>query len=103
MEFPNVTAHAKANLYFDGKVVSHAIVTASGEKKTMGVIFEGEYHFGTEAAERMEIIDGSCSVVIDGKEESTIHAAGEAFEIEANSGFTITVGSEGCQYVCTYL
>ena len=40
-----------ANIYFDGKVISHTLVTAEGDKKTLGLIFPGEYHFGTELAE----------------------------------------------------
>ena len=32
-EFSNVTAVAKANVYFDGKVVSHTILFADGSKK----------------------------------------------------------------------
>jgi uncharacterized protein YaiE (UPF0345 family) len=51
MQFENVTTVAKGNVYFDGKMVSHAIVLASGEKKSLGDIQPGEYHFGTNAAE----------------------------------------------------
>ena len=55
MKFENVTATAKANVYFDGKVVSHTITFADGAKKTLGLIYAGEFHFGTDAAERMDI------------------------------------------------
>lgn len=50
MEFPSVTAIAKANIYFDGKVISHTIVFPDSTKKTLGAIYAGEYHFGTDAA-----------------------------------------------------
>ena len=50
MEFPSVTAVAKANVYFDGKVVSHTILFPDETKKTLGLIYAGEYHFGTDAA-----------------------------------------------------
>lgn len=103
MKYENVTATAKANVYFDGKVVSHSIELASGEKKTFGIIFPGEYHFGTEAAELMEISDGSCSVVLDGSEEKTSYQSGDSFNIPANSGFTISVTEGVAQYVCSYL
>lgn len=36
-KFENVTAVTKANIYFDGKVVSHTIFLDSGERKTLGV------------------------------------------------------------------
>jgi uncharacterized protein YaiE (UPF0345 family) len=103
MEFPQVTAHAKANIYFDGKVVSHAITLADGSRKTLGLIYAGEYHFGTDAAERMEIIDGSCNVVLDGQSIENTFASGTHFHVPAKSGFTIRVESGICQYVCSFL
>ena len=103
MEFKNVTATAKANLYFEGKVISHGIVTAEGEKKSFGVIFPGEYHFGTDAAERMDVTAGDCVVQLDGSDETNTYASGQFFEVAANSGFTITVTGDVCEYICSYL
>lgn len=103
MEFPNVTAIAKANVYFDGKVVSHSILFGDGSKKTLGLIYPGSYHFGTAAAERMEITDGACEVVVDGSSEAASYGAGTAFDVPANSGFTISVSEGICQYVCSFL
>jgi uncharacterized protein YaiE (UPF0345 family) len=103
MEFTNATVHAKANVYFEGRVISHTVITAEGEHKTVGIILPGSYHFGTGKAERMEIVEGSCDVVLDGSEKSTTHAAGQAFEVPANSGFTITVNGDPCHYVCSFL
>lgn len=103
MEFTNVSASAKANIYFEGKVISHGITMADGAKKSFGVILPGSYHFGTAAAERMEIIDGACTVLIDGDAENKAYSAGEHFDVAANSGFTIAVESTPCQYICSYL
>ena len=103
MEFKNVTAKALANVYFDGKVVSHGITLEDGSTKTFGLIYPGEYHFGTEAAERMEIIAGSCSVVQDATGETNKYATDDHFNVPANSGFTITVESDVCQYICSFL
>lgn len=103
MEFAPVTAHAKANVYFDGKVVSHSIILADGAKKTLGLIYPGSYHFGTDAAERMEITDGACRVVLDGASGEKSYAAGTHFEVPAKSGFTIVVDAGICQYVCSFL
>ncbi len=102
-QFENVTALAKANVYFDGKVASHTLLFPDGSKKTLGLIYPGEYHFGTEAAEEMAIVDGSCEVVLDGQENAAVHSAGDAFEVPANSGFTIRVAEGVCQYVCSFL
>jgi len=103
MEFTNVTAVAKANVYFDGNVVSHSIVLPDGSKKTLGLIRPGTYHFGTAAAERMEITDGTCEVTLDGSATPATWTAGTCFEVPANSGFSITVAAGLCQYVCSFL
>ena len=101
--FPTVTVDATANIYFDGRVVSHTIHLADASKKTLGLIYPGEYHFGTAAAERMEIIAGCCTIVIDGSSDAIAIPAGQAFEVAANSGFTITVTEGICQYICSFL
>jgi purine/pyrimidine-nucleoside phosphorylase len=101
--FSNVTVAAKANVYFDGLVVSHTVHFSDGMKKTLGLIYPGEFHFGTDAPERMEIIAGECSVVLDGSAEAVTFAAGSAFEVAGNSGFTITVAAGICEYICSFL
>lgn len=103
MKYENVTALATANVYFDGKVISHSIILPDGSKKTLGVILPGEYHFGTEAAELMEIVGGKCSYVLDGSERSLDVDKDDSFDVPANSGFTITVTDEPCHYVCSFL
>ena len=102
-QLSNVTAVTKATIYFGGKVVSHTILLAGGEKKTLGLIFPGEYHFGTDLAERMEIVAGSCTVRVDGAEKVDAYPAGSVFEVPAKSGFTITVADGICEYLCTFL
>jgi purine/pyrimidine-nucleoside phosphorylase len=101
-EFSNVTAVAKANIYFDGKVVSHTLRFADGSKKTLGLIYPGEYHFSTDAAERMEITSGACKVRLDAAGEVRSYAEGTAFDVPAKSGFTITVESGVAQYICSF-
>ena len=103
LQFPNVTAVAKANVYFEGKVLSHTILAVDGSKRTLGIIFPGSYHFGTGAAELMDIVAGSCAVTLDGETATATHAAGARFEVPANSGFTIEVREGMCEYVCAFL
>ena len=103
IDFSDVTASAKANIYFDGKVISHTLVTAEGDKKTLGLIFPGEYHFGTELAEEMIVVAGSCTVKLDVSEESQTYTEGDTFSIPANSGFDITVSEDICEYVCSFV
>lgn len=101
--FSNVTVDAKANVYFDGQVVSHTVHFADGTKKTLGLIYPGKFHFGTAAPERMEIIAGECKVVLDGTSDEITVEAGSAFDVAGNSGFTITVADCICEYICSFL
>ena len=101
-EFSNVTVVVKANVYFDGKVVSHTLRFADGAKKTIGLIYPGEYHFGTDAPERMDITAGSCSVTLDGSSEARDYDAGSSFDVPGKSGFTIRVSSGIAEYVCSF-
>ena len=102
-EFRGVTAVAKANVYFDGKVVSHTILFADGSKKTLGLIYPGKFHFGTDKAERMEIVAGSCVIQLDGGKSNASYSAGQAFEVPAKSGFDIEVTQGICEYICSFL
>ena len=101
-QFHNVTVTAKANIFFDGKVVSHTLHREDGSKLTLGLIYPGEYHFGTDAPEGMEIIAGSCRVRLDGKDDWQSYAAGSKFHVPGKSGFTIAVQGEIAQYICTF-
>ena len=102
-QFPNVTVVTKANVYFDGKVVSHTILMADGAKKTLGLIYPGSFHFGTGAPERMEIVAGTCRVKLDGSTGTKDYAAGQFFDVPGNSGFDIEVTSGLCEYICSFL
>lgn len=101
--FVNVTVDTKANIYFDGRVISHTVHFADGSRKTLGLIYPGIFHFGTAAPEVMEIISGSSKVVLDGDTEVLSVSAGSSFEVPAKSGFTITVEEGICEYICSFL
>ncbi|MSU35207.1 MAG: pyrimidine/purine nucleoside phosphorylase [Pedosphaera sp.] len=102
-QFPNVTAVAKANVYFDGKVVSHSIFLLDGTKKTLGLIYPGTFHFGTDKAEHMEIVAGECLVKCDGSTEVKTHGASSHFDVPAKSGFDIEVKKGICEYICNFI
>lgn len=102
-QFDHVTVHTKANIYFDGRVVSHTLLLSDGAKKTLGLIYPGTYHFGTGAPERMEIVAGACRVTLDGAPAELACAAGRSFDVPGNSGFTITVEAGLCEYICSFL
>jgi uncharacterized protein YaiE (UPF0345 family) len=102
-QFDGVTVHTKANVYFDGNVVSHTVLFPDKSKKTLGLIRPGSYYFGTAAAERMEIVAGECRVTLKDSPETRTYTAGSEFVVPANSGFTITVPSGLCEYICSFL
>ena len=103
IQFAGVTVVAKANVYFNGGVVSHTLLLPGNAKKTLGLIRPGSYHFNTEAPERMEIIAGGCRVTIDGEKEPRVYNSGTRFEVLGKSGFTIEVTDDLCEYICSFL
>jgi len=101
-QFKDVTAIAKSNVYFDGKVVSHQIVLADGTKKTLGVMMAGEYTFDTAVAEIMAVTAGEMNVLLPGASEWQVFTAGQSYQIAANSQFSLKI-SAVCDYVCSYI
>lgn len=102
-QFAGVTVATKANVYFDGNVVSHTVNFADGTKKTLGLIRPGSYHFNTADPERMEIVAGECVVTLDGAKDTKTYAAGSSFDVPGKSGFTIAVKAGLCEYICSFL
>ena len=102
-QFNGVSVVAKANVYFDGGVVSHTILLADGQRKTLGLIRPGSFHFNTDAPELMEIVEGACRVTVDGLAEASDHKPGSHFQVPGKSGFLIEVDSGLCQYICSFL
>lgn len=102
-QFAGVTVLTKANLYFDGRVISHTVMMPDGAKKTLGLIYPGSYHFGTGAPERMEVVAGACRVTVDGQTNVQDYAAGTVFDVPGKSGFTIEVSAGICEYICSFL
>jgi uncharacterized protein YaiE (UPF0345 family) len=102
IQLDNVSIKLKANVYFDGGVISHTILLSDGTKKTAGLIRAGEYHFNTDAAERMDIIAGTCRVKINGESGVKTCNAGDFFNVPAKSGFDITVDAGLTEYLCSF-
>jgi uncharacterized protein YaiE (UPF0345 family) len=101
-KFDGVAVTTKANVYFDGKCVSHGFQLADGTKKSIGVILPASLTFNTGAAEIMEGVGGSCRVRLKGEAEWKTYGAGESFDVPANSSFDIEVSGEPYHYICHY-
>ncbi|MEJ7930746.1 pyrimidine/purine nucleoside phosphorylase [Ramlibacter sp. AN1015] len=96
-----VTVTTQANVYFDGKCVSHGITLADGTKKSVGVILPSTLTFTTGAPEVMECVGGACEWRMAGTESWTRSSAGERFSVPANARFDIRV-TEPYHYICHF-
>lgn len=100
-QFDNVSIIKQANVYFDGRCVSHTIQFADGSKKTVGVILPSSLTFNTGAPEVMEGVGGSCRVRLKGQSDWKTFTAGQSFDVPANSSFEIAC-DEPYHYVCHF-
>ena len=96
-----VSVLKRANVYFDGRCVSHTIHTTTGERKSLGVILPSTLSFETAAPERMEIVAGRCRVRLAGTETTREYGPGQEFSVPANSSFRIEA-LEPLHYVCHF-
>lgn len=100
--FENVSVVKKANVYFDGGVTSRTINFPTGEMKTLGIIQPGEYEFNTGKKEIMDMLAGEVEVMLAGTSEWKRYAAGETFEVPANSSFRIRTAGLA-DYCCSFV
>jgi uncharacterized protein YaiE (UPF0345 family) len=101
-QFDQVSIIKRANVYFDGKCVSHTVLFVDGTRKTLGVILPGALNFGTDAPELMEVQAGQCRIRLEGSDEWKTYGAGESFSVPGKSRFDIDV-IETLDYICSYL
>jgi hypothetical protein len=97
----NVSVNPQANVYFDGKCVSHNITFADGTKKSVGVVLPSTLTFNTGAPEVMECVGGSCEYKLKGSSEWLVSKAGEKFNVPGQSSFEIRV-TEPYHYICHF-
>ena len=100
-QFDNVSVVKKANVYFDGKCISHTVTFADGTRKTIGVIFPSLLTFNTGAPEIMELNAGTCRIRIKGECEWKTYSGGQEFAVPGNSSFDIET-LEMLDYVCHF-
>jgi purine/pyrimidine-nucleoside phosphorylase len=97
----HVHVTTRANVYFDGRCVSHTVTMADGTRKSVGVILPATLTFNTGAAEVMECVAGSCEYRLDGSDTWITSGAGESFAVPANSRFDIRVAQD-YHYICHF-
>lgn len=101
-QFDQVSVVKQANVYFDGKCISHTVLLADGSRKTLGVIFPSSLVFNTGAAEIMELNAGRCRIRLQGQSKWQEYGAGQQFQVPANSSFEIET-LELLDYVCHFI
>ena len=87
------------NTYFDTKVQSIGF-ERHGRRMTAGVISPGEYHFGTDAPERMTVVSGELEAKIG--DAWRAYPSGTTFEVPGKSGFDVRA-REPAAYLCEFL
>lgn len=100
-KFDNVSITKKANVYFDGKCVSHTVHFPDGRRKSVGVLFPSKLTFKTSEPELMEITAGKRRVKLPGDKDWRTCHAGDSFTVPANSSFDIEP-LETLDYVCHF-
>jgi purine/pyrimidine-nucleoside phosphorylase len=101
-QFDHVSIAKKANVYFDGKCVSHNVVFPDGTKKTVGVILPASVTFATDSPEIMEIVDGKCRVRIGEEDAWKVYEGGQRFHVSGGSRFDLEA-LEPVHYVCHFV
>lgn len=101
-QFDQVSVVKKANVYFDGKVTSRTVLFADGTKKTLGIMLPGEYDFGTDTLEIMEILAGELKVLLPGQTEWLSISGTGVFTVPANTRFKLVVEAV-TDYCCSYV
>ena len=97
----NVTLTTQANVYFDGKCVSHGYTLADGTRQSVGVVLPATLTFNTGAAEVMECVAGGCEYKLAGSDAWLTSGPGERFSVPANSSFDLRV-AKAYHYICHY-
>jgi uncharacterized protein YaiE (UPF0345 family) len=100
-QIDHVSVTTQANVYFEGKCVSHTLTLADGSKKSVGVVLPATLTFSTAAAEIMECVAGSCEYQLAGSGQWLRSDPGHQFSVPANSKFDIRV-SQAYHYICHY-
>ena len=96
-----IAVTTRANVYFDGKCVSHSVTYPDGTRKSDGVILPASLTFNTGAPEIMECVAGDCEYRLAGSDAWIRSSAGEKFSVPGNSSFEIRV-TGAYHYICHF-
>ncbi len=76
------------NTYFDGNVQSVGS-ERKGRRATVGVLAPSDYHFETDAPERMTVVSGEIEMKLQGEAAWRAYPAGTQIDVPGQSGFDV--------------
>ena len=97
----NASIVKNANIYYDGKVTSRTVNLKDGSTQSLGIMLPGEYTFGTNEAEIMEMLSGELDIKLPGEDWKTLSTP-ESFNVPANSSFDLKIKTV-TDYCCSYI
>ena len=97
----NATIVKAANIYYDGKVTSRTVILSDGSKQSLGIMLPGDYTFGTNEAEIMEMLSGELEIRLPGEDWKTLNTP-ETFNVGANASFDLKIKTV-TDYCCSYI
>ncbi len=97
----NITITKEANIYYGGKVTSRTITLEDGSTQSLGIMLPGEYTFGTQLAEIMEMMSGDLEIRLPNEQWKTLNTP-ETFNVPANSSFDLKIKTV-TDYCCSYI
>ena len=100
-EIKNITIKKEANIYYDGKVTSRTITLNDGSTQSLGIMLPGNYTFGTNEAEIMEMLSGELEIKLPNENWKTLNTP-ETFNVPANSSFDLKIKTV-TDYCCSYI
>jgi uncharacterized protein YaiE (UPF0345 family) len=100
-QYDEVSVLHQANVYAQGRCISHTVLFPDGRKKTLGVILPSCLSFHTGVAEVMETVCGQCRYrIADGPWMPC--GEGQRFSVPADTDFEIEVSEHPYHYICHF-
>ena len=94
------------NEYFQGRVKSIGLNVNTDQgspgKATVGVMAPGDYEFGTNCIEVMQVVAGKLTVKLPGETAWKDFGPGSEFRVDSNQKFQLKVAVDTA-YLCLYL
>lgn len=101
-QFEDVSLFRKANVYYDGQVVSYNVLFKDGKKKRIGIMRPGIYKFRSDDLERLDITSGTCRVRQAEEGQWVTYNAGDTFVVPGWSYFEIAVDKGVVEYISSF-